>query len=94
MSTRIWAPISLATMWASVVLPRPGGPEKEDVVERLPPLPGAASMKTPSVSRSFGWPMNSVRALGRNVTSAARSLGPERHRKGCVRPQTDLGPAS
>jgi hypothetical protein len=48
-----WAPISRAMMWASVVLPRPGGPKRRTWSSGSFRL-RAAVRKTPSVSRSFG----------------------------------------
>src|SRR5450759_3257321 len=80
--TRICAPISRAMMCASVVLPRPGGPQRRTWSSGSCRC-RAACRKTPSVSFSFGCPMNSKSARGRSVTSGSASAvcsTPERMR--------------
>src|SRR5512141_223329 len=70
--TRICACISRAMMWASVVLPRPGGPDRRTWSSGSWRC-RAACRKTPSVSLSFGCPMNSGRARGLSVISGSAS---------------------
>ena len=52
---RIWAPISLATTVAKVVLPRPGGPKKS-TWSRHSPRCLAASMARRSDCFTRSWP--------------------------------------
>ncbi len=59
-------------MWASVVLPRPGGPNSSTWSSASRRLL-AASMKISSCSRIFGWPTYSSRRLGRRARSSASS---------------------
>jgi hypothetical protein len=71
---RRFTPISRAMMWASVVLPRPGGPNSRvwsSASRRL----RAAEMKISSWSRIFDWPTYSSRCLGRKARSIASSFG-------------------
>ena len=56
------APISRATMCASVVLPRPGGPVSRTWSSGSP-RPFAAARKTERFSRTFVWPMYSAEVL-------------------------------
>src|SRR5882724_2995216 len=65
-------PISLAMMWASVVLPSPGGPNNS-TWSRASPRFLAASMKIWSWPRIFSWPMYSSSCLGRRALSSASS---------------------
>src|SRR5919202_2565449 len=63
-------PSSRATIWASVVLPRPGGPAKS-TWSSASPRALAASMNTLRLARACAWPMNSDRVCGRRLTSAS-----------------------
>ena len=65
-------PISRATIWASVVLPRPGGPCSR-TWSSASPRARAASMNTARFSRLDCWPTNSSRVWGRRLASAASS---------------------
>ena len=68
-------PISAAMMCASVVFPRPGGPNSRtwssDSLRRL----CAAWMKISSCSRIFCWPTKSASRFGRKARSIASSCG-------------------
>jgi hypothetical protein len=67
-----FAPIALARMLASVVLPRPGGPlSKMWSIGSLRRL--AASTAISSRSFTLGWPVNSENSEGRSVISSATS---------------------
>ena len=68
----IAAPISCAMMCASVVLPRPGGPEKR-IWSTGSPRRFAASSAIPSDSRVSGWPMNVASDAGRIAVSSRSS---------------------
>src|SRR5579875_3952706 len=72
--TRSPASISLATMPAEEVLPRPGGPEKS-MGQTGSPRRRAASSIIERCSFSCDWPTNSSRRRGRRVTSSASSSG-------------------
>ena len=63
---------SLAIIVASVVLPRPGGPESR-IWSRTSPRPRAALMKIRNCSFLASWPMKSFRSRGRRVMSSASS---------------------
>ncbi len=67
-------PISRATMCASVVLPRPGGPNSSTWSSDSPRF-FAAPMKISSCSRILTCPMYSSSAFGRNARSNTSSLG-------------------
>src|SRR5471032_245139 len=67
-------PISRAMMLASVVLPRPGGPNNS-VWSSASPRLRAALMKISSWLRIFSCPTYSSRCLGRRARSIASSLG-------------------
>src|SRR2546422_8380222 len=66
------APISLATIPASVVLPSPGGPES-NTWSIGSPRPRAPSISRPSCSLMRGWPTNSWSHRGRRATSSDTS---------------------
>ncbi len=70
-----WAPSSWAMMPASVVLPRPGGPENSRWSGAWPRR-RAASSTMPRWALSSAWPTKSARRRGRSVDSAATSSGP------------------
>src|SRR5579875_562570 len=79
---RRFARISAATMPASVVLPRPGGPANSRWSTAWPRR-RAASSTMASRSRSSSWPTNSSSRLGRRLASSATSpsaSAPERGR--------------
>src|SRR5687768_667248 len=61
-------PISRAMMCASVVLPRPGGPNSS-AWSSASLLPLAAWMKISSWPRTFSWPTYSARVAGRSERS-------------------------
>src|SRR5688572_10522766 len=68
------APISFATIWASVVLPSPGGPLNNRWST------GSSRRRAPSINRwscslTRSWPTKSVRVVGRSATSNSRSSG-------------------
>ncbi len=65
-------PSSRATIWASVVLPRPGGP-CSSTWSRASPRARAAWMNTARFSRLDCWPTNSAKVCGRRDASAASS---------------------
>src|SRR5690606_13349760 len=65
-------PISAATIPASVVFPRPGGPERRMWSSDLPSA-RAASIEIHSLSLTRSWPMNSSRRRGRRVISISSS---------------------
>src|SRR5260221_12305083 len=67
-------PISRAMMWASVVLPSPGGP-KRSTWSSASLRVRAADTKISSCSRIFAWPTYSARSLGRRARSSAISWG-------------------
>src|SRR6185503_5298002 len=72
---RRFTPSSCARMCDSVVLPSPGGPNSStwsSASQRL----RAASMKMPSWSRIFSWPMYSASWRGRSARSSASSCVP------------------
>src|SRR5262245_23819564 len=81
---RKFAPSSRATICASVVLPRPGGPTKRtwssgSCRDR------AASMKTLRLAQACAWPTNSERYCGRSGASgASSSRGSEATRRGLL----------
>ena len=66
------APIALARMFASVVLPRPGGPERRMWSSASPRCLAAATVIS---RRSFtlAWPVKSAKSDGRSVISSAAS---------------------
>ncbi len=68
----MFTPISAATMWASVVLPSPGGPNSSTWSSASLRL-RAAWMKISNCSRIFTWPTYSARRLGRSARSIASS---------------------
>src|SRR6478609_3740017 len=70
--SRSGAVISWAMIIASVVLPRPGGPESS-TWSGTRPRPRAASRTSPSCSRTRCWPTTSARVRGRSAASTARS---------------------
>ena len=63
---------SAATICASEVLPRPGGPASSTWSSASPRLE-AAAIETPSCSRSASWPTNSSSRRGRSVASGSSS---------------------
>src|SRR5574341_524724 len=65
-------PISWAMMFASVVLPSPGGPQKR-TWSRASPLPFAASMKTRRLSLIRSCPTKSSKRSGRREWSSVTS---------------------
>src|SRR4051812_41307129 len=67
-------PISRAMMLASVVLPKPGGPNSS-VWSSASLRLRAAAMKISSWSRILDWPTYSSRCLGRKARSIASSFG-------------------
>src|SRR5579859_2475222 len=69
---RRFTPNSWAMMWASVVLPRPGGP-KISTWSRASARFLAAVMKMSICSRTAGWPTYSARVRGRMARSTASS---------------------
>src|SRR5574341_99743 len=69
---RRFTPISRAMMWASVVLPRPGGPNRR-TWSSASLRRRAASMKTESCPRIFSCPTYSSSSFGRSVRSSASS---------------------
>ena len=69
---RICAPISAATMFASVVLPSPGGPYRRTWSTGSSRF-CAASMRIARFSLTRSWPANSSSRRGRTVDSSARS---------------------
>src|SRR5262249_39832691 len=69
---RRFTPISRAMMWASVVLPSPGGPNSS-TWSRASLRLRAASMKICNWPRIFSWPMYSSSCLGRRALSSASS---------------------
>ena len=66
-------------MCASVVLPRPGGPNSSTWSSASPRL-RAAPMKISSCSRALAWPTYSSQRLGRSARSIASSLRRGRRR--------------
>src|SRR6266446_5623042 len=66
-------PNSRATICASVVLPRPGGPTNSTWSSASPRL-RAASMKTARLARACCWPTNSDKSCGRSAVSPPSSL--------------------
>src|SRR4051812_21222782 len=66
------APISVAMIIASVVLPSPGGPESSTWSGARPRI-RAASRTSPSWSRTRTWPTTSSSDRGRSAASTARS---------------------
>ena len=71
---RKFTPSSRATIWARVVLPRPGGPNSS-TWSSASPRPRAASMKTLRLALACSWPTNSARVWGRSALSVAASNG-------------------
>ena len=67
-------PISRAIMCASVVLPKPGGPNKSTWSSGSL-RPRAALIKISSWPRAFSWPTYSSSTLGRSARSMASSCG-------------------
>ncbi len=65
-------PISRATICASVVLPKPGGP-CSNTWSNASPRARAASMNTFKFSRLDCWPVNSASVCGRKDASTASS---------------------
>src|ERR1044071_3695184 len=65
-------PSSRATIWASVVLPSPGGPTNS-TWSSASLRARAASMNTERLARACACPMNSERRCGRSETSASSS---------------------
>ncbi len=70
--TRTSVPISRASRYASVVLPRPGGPDKSTWSSASPRL-RAACTYTAMLSAIFRWPTNSAKLRGRSAASSSRS---------------------
>ena len=68
----IGTPISAATMWASEVLPSPGGPASRTWSSGSP-RPRAASMKIASCSVTCAWLTKSARVGGRSERSRSSS---------------------
>src|ERR1044072_7474446 len=66
------APISFAMMFASVVLPKPGGPVSS-TWSSASRRPRAAFMYTRRFSLTWRWPMYSSMRVGRSVSSNWRS---------------------
>ena len=65
-------PSSRATICASVVLPRPGGPTKQHVVERF--LARARGLdENLQIGARLSWPMKSASRCGRSEASASSS---------------------
>ncbi len=71
---RSGAPISWAMMCASVVLPRPGGPNRRTWSSDSR-RSRAARMKTRRLSTILSWPTYSVSRCGRSVASTCSSSG-------------------
>src|SRR5689334_439084 len=71
---RRFTPSSRAMMCASVVLPRPGGPNSSTWSSASPRL-RAAWMKISSCPRTFSWPTYSASVPGRNERSNCSSCG-------------------
>lgn len=69
---RIGAFISAAMIIERVVLPRPGAPESS-TWSAVAPRARAALRTRSSCSRTFSWPTNSSRSLGRRAASTAVS---------------------
>src|SRR6266851_1714749 len=69
---RMLTPRSRAMIWASEVLPSPGGPEKS-TWSRTSPRWRAASIDMPRIFRVRSCPTNSPSMRGRNERSSARS---------------------
>src|SRR2546430_693899 len=65
-------PSSRATICASVVLPRPGGPTNS-TWSSASLRARAASMNTPRLAQAWAWPMTSESRCGRSDASAASS---------------------
>ena len=65
-------PSSAATIWASEVLPSPGGPASSTWSSASPRL-AAASMETASWSRTASWPTKSASRRGRSERSTSSS---------------------
>ena len=68
------ASISLATMWASVVLPKPGGPANSRWSAGWARARAAPKMMW-RCSLSSAWPTNSANRVGRRLISATASSG-------------------
>src|SRR5688500_4770049 len=86
--TRIFPPISRARMWASVVLPRPGGPENRQW-PRGSPRWRAASIEILRFCFSFSCPANSSSVRGRSVSSNASSSGATASGRVACRPRIE-----
>ena len=69
---RKFTPSSRATIWASVVLPSPGGPTNS-TWSSASWRARAAAIKTARFERACCWPMNSTRRCGRSDVLAASS---------------------
>ena len=67
-------PSSAATIWASEVLPSPGGPASS-TWSSASPRARAASMKTASWSFTRSWPTKSASVRGRSERSSSSSAG-------------------
>ncbi len=70
-------PLSWATIMASVVLPRPGGPASR-MWSGVRFCMAAASSSSCSCPRTFAWPTNSARDRGRRAPSKASSASDSR----------------
>ncbi|VWX53277.1 hypothetical protein NOVOSPHI9U_430020 [Novosphingobium sp. 9U] len=72
-------PSSRATIWASVVLPSPGGPKNStwSIASRRD---RADSMNTRKLSLAAAWPTNSVSVLGRSAASTSSGWRAEARR--------------
>ena len=84
-------------MCESVVLPRPGGPNRSTWSIASPRI-RAAPMKISSCSRAFAWPTYSARPFGRSARSIASSFGefaaPLTTRAAVPAPRADAGPGA
>src|SRR5271165_5060621 len=74
-------PSSRATIWASVVLPSPGGPTNS-TWSRASPRALADSMKTLRFLRAASWPVKSARTCGRRAVSSSGRFSAETRRRG------------
>ena len=71
---RKFTPSSRATIWARVVLPRPGGPNSS-TWSSASPRARAASMNTFRLALACAWPTNSARVCGRSARSGGLDGG-------------------
>ena len=79
-TVRIPTPSSSRMIWASVVLPSPGGPASR-TWSSASPRPLAASSAIPSCSLMRSWPTKSSSRRGRSERSSSSSSGSEHRRQ-------------